>query len=285
MPVDLSDKSELGWLSTLIADMRAAAPGVPLLVVGALARDLILHHAHGIPIARATQDADFALATADWDAFETLRKALIDSGRFEAVPNVAHRLKYRGGLLIDVIPFGAVEAGKGSIAWPPKGDEVMNVLGYQEADASALEVALLQGQVVKVVSLPMFICLKLLAWQDRHRLAPGKDAKDLWLALTTYIDAGNQERLYAEFEHLLANDFDYELIGAWMAGHDAHHVLRNHSTRVDEIVTALNALIDSQTDEQREYLLPAQMSIETNLDRAIALLRAFRNGLNGNEHP
>ncbi|MBL8515936.1 MAG: nucleotidyl transferase AbiEii/AbiGii toxin family protein [Betaproteobacteria bacterium] len=285
MHVDLSDRQALAWLSTLIADMRRAAPDAPLLVVGALARDLMLHHAHGIRIDRATEDADFALATATWDAFEALRAALVAGGAFEAVPRIAHRLRYRGGLMVDVIPFGAVETGSGNIAWPPSGEEVMNVMGYREADASALQVALPQGQMVKVVALPMFICLKLLAWRNRHRIAPGKDAKDVWLALTTYIDAGNQERLYADFAHLLQADFEYEAIGAWMAGRDANQVLRSHSSRADEIVDTLNTLIDHETAAQGENLLPTQMSGEMNLDKAIHLLRTFRNGLNGLEHP
>jgi len=41
--MDLSDKTELTWLADLIADSRKAAPTYEPLVVGALARDLLLH--------------------------------------------------------------------------------------------------------------------------------------------------------------------------------------------------------------------------------------------------
>ena len=63
--LDLSHRQGLAWLARLVADVRSAAPDLRPLVVGALARDLWLHHGFDIKIERATQDVDFALAV-DW---------------------------------------------------------------------------------------------------------------------------------------------------------------------------------------------------------------------------
>lgn len=72
--MDLSDRKELVWLSELVRDVFAAFPTFRPLLVGAMARDLLLHYAHSVPIARATEDVDFAfaVAVADWDEFESL---------------------------------------------------------------------------------------------------------------------------------------------------------------------------------------------------------------------
>ena len=60
--MDLSGRRELTWLSGLIRDLRRAAPPSTPLLVGAVARDLHLHHGHEVPIARATSDIDIAFA-------------------------------------------------------------------------------------------------------------------------------------------------------------------------------------------------------------------------------
>ena len=48
--MDLSDKSELRWLSAVLADVGDAARGADFLVVGAMARDLLLHYGQGVPM-------------------------------------------------------------------------------------------------------------------------------------------------------------------------------------------------------------------------------------------
>ena len=70
--MDLAGRKELVWLAELVRDVRAAAPTFRPLLVGAMARDLLLHYAHSVPIARATEDVDLAFSVADWDEFEAL---------------------------------------------------------------------------------------------------------------------------------------------------------------------------------------------------------------------
>ncbi len=159
--LDLADEQGLRWLAALVVDLREAAPGIDLLLVGAAARDVLLSYAHGIALARATHDADLALAVPNWDAFETLRRRLADSGIFEPTP-ARHKLRHRSGIRIDLIPFGGVERPDGSIAWPPEYAEVMEVLGFAEARASAIEVRLPDSHILDVVALPMLAVLKVL---------------------------------------------------------------------------------------------------------------------------
>ena len=244
--LDLADKRELDFLAELIADLRAVAPHVNFLLVGAMARDLLLYHTHGIRAERATEDADLALAVADWNDFERLHESLITSGSFMPHPKIAHKLLYRRRMEADLIPFGGVERADGTIAWPPKGDTVMRVLGFQEALASSIIAVLPLGQRVAVVSLSMLAVLKVLAWAERRTTEPRRDASDLILILRSYLDAGQAERLYGEADHLLAaGDFDYERAGSWLAGKDAVTLMRRHSAnsnRIEETVRSIIAL-------------------------------------------
>lgn len=67
--LDLSHRRELDWLARLVAEIHSVAPRFQLLLVGALARDLLLYFGHGLRIERLTMDADFALAVSDWAEF------------------------------------------------------------------------------------------------------------------------------------------------------------------------------------------------------------------------
>ncbi len=215
---------------------------IPLLV-GAAARDVLLSYAHGIALARATHDADLALAVPNWDAFETLRRRLVESGIFEPTP-ARHKLRNRSGIRIDLIPFGGVERPDGSIAWPPEYAEVMEVLGFAEARASAIEVRLPDSHILDVVALPMLAVLKVFVWADRHLREPLKDAADLFAILTSYLDAGHAERLYGEAAHLLEDSaFDYRVAGACLAGYDARVLVDRHSQRSERIVGRLTSVL------------------------------------------
>ena len=60
--LDLSDRAVLGPLSQLLSAVLRVAGDTPVLLVGAAARDLLLVHAHGVEVQRATDDTDLALS-------------------------------------------------------------------------------------------------------------------------------------------------------------------------------------------------------------------------------
>ena len=281
--LDLSHRQDLAWLARLASDMQSAAPALRPLVVGALARDLWLHYGHDIEITRVTQDVDFALA-ADWQGFLAARDALVASGQFAPVRNVPHKLRHGQFGWIDLVPFGAVERADGTIAWPPSGDEVMEVLGYAEAQAAAVPIALPDKHTVQAVSLPMLAVLKVLAWKDRHRATQGKDAVDLALIMRRYLEVGHLDRLYADFAHVINERFDFELTGAWLLGRDANAQLIEHSVRLEQMINALDAVLAPELDAGGAQTLALQLN-PTTPDDALKLLGAFHRGLLGADAP
>ena len=77
----------------LIASV-AEAKNIKFFVVGATARDLVLHHGFGIEVRRATRDIDLAVQVPNWDEFEALKMELIDTGSFIET-RMMQRLQYQ----------------------------------------------------------------------------------------------------------------------------------------------------------------------------------------------
>lgn len=283
--LDLAAKSELTFLAEIVADLRAAAPAWKPLLVGAMARDLLLYHAHNIPVSRATEDIDLGFAVADWDDFASLRAALLASTHFKAQGSLVHKFSHRRRRQVDLVPFGGLERPDGLIAWPPRGDEVMTVVGFREALASAIDVLLPEDQRVLVVSLPMLAVLKIIAWSERHTTAPRKDAADLLLILKNYLDAGNHQRLYDEAAHLLDDsNFDYERAGAWLAGHDAATALRKDAAEQTRAHHMIATILTKEVDPDGPLRLIGEVG-GRDAENIRLLLAAFLSGFHGEQAP
>lgn len=84
-------------------------------IVGAMARDILLQHAHGLPTIRATSDIDIGVFVSDWDRFRTLKKALVSTGKFKPTGQM-QRLLYESERPLDIVPFGGVADDNGSIS-------------------------------------------------------------------------------------------------------------------------------------------------------------------------
>lgn len=273
--LDFSLRPDLGLHAEIIGDIASVVEplGITPLIVGAFARDLHLLYGHGIETLRQTEDLDFALAVSDWSAFDALQARLIKTARFSPSPTAAHRLRHRNGLPIDLVPFGSVETRERKIAWPPRGEVVMDVFGFREAQANACDVVFPGNVRGRVVSLPALALLKIVCWSDRHYESPRKDAHDLLLIVKNYLQAGNESRLFDEFVDWTQEDtFDYELAGARMLGQDVRTLLD------DEGIEKVGRLLSGQADWQTPARLPSEM-LPGDPDRARALLEAMLDGM------
>jgi predicted nucleotidyltransferase len=139
----------LSEIDTIAWDLKLA-----FFIVGATARDFLLQHAHGIHTTRATLDVDIGVFVSDWDQFRTLKKALVNTGKFSPTRQ-AQRLLFKDEMLLDIIPFGGVAGENDSISWPPEFDIEMSIVGFQECyqHAIAVQVSAEPDLVVKVVAL------------------------------------------------------------------------------------------------------------------------------------
>jgi predicted nucleotidyltransferase len=145
----------------------------------------------------------------------------------------------------------------------------MDVFGFREALASAHPVVLPEDVRSRVISLPALALLKIVCWRDRHYSHPGKDAYDLDLIIRNYLSAGNEARVWHEFEAWTQeDDFDFESAGARMLGHDIRFLLDNVG------VERICAILSEQSDQHVPGLLPSEMPAHDS-ERARALLEAM----------
>lgn len=254
------------------------ALGVNLLLVGAQAKVILLENIHGLNPGRATGDIDFAFAVESWVQFDRIKQSLIATGNFRLLPKTAQRLLYKSSLIeheliVDIIPFGAVQDHKNMIAWPPDMDVVMNVSGYQEAFESALLIEVETDLTIKVISLPGLAILKIFAWSERGTATENKDAIDLLTLLRTYHEAGNADRIYNEPETLESFNFDPEITGAWMLGWDVATIAN------EDTIKAITALLGDKKESLVLQMAKSLSGNENALDAAEALLSSFTQGI------
>lgn len=263
----------------LITDV-ATREGMQFFVVGAGARDLVLHYAYNIPQRRKTNDIDFGLRVDSWDEFDRLKRALLATDKFTHHPHMEHRLlSDEFSTIIDLVPFGGIENPKSVLRWPPEHTTEMSTLGFQEAWQAALRVRLAEDLEITVASLAGLALLKIIAWNDRHYR---RDAQDLGLLLSTYLDAGHEEELYGEgvpHADLLDDpEFDYEHASARILGRDIAAVMSGESRLVVERVLA------DETDEAGQLRLATEMtSGGTNFrgetEQRLTMLRKLLQGV------
>ena len=258
----------LALIRALDAVMKQLA--IPYFVIGASARDILVEHVHGLDTARATRDIDFAVAISSWDDYDRLKAMLTLTGEFNLSAN-AHRLMFgkdEGAYPLDLVPFDGVEK-EGEIAWPPSGETVMNVAGYGDAYASALDIEIEPGFQVKIVSLPAMVVLKILAWNDRPER--DKHASDVLLVLRSYHQAGQFDRLYdTAFDLLEQYDYDLELAGAALLGLDVKRDIavdvRNQLTQVFASESKLDKFIVQMIRHRRDKVEHARRLLRAFLD-------------------
>jgi len=255
--LDLSGKIDeltLGLYEAL--DGATVSGGVPFFLVGATARDMILAFGYGIPIKRATLDVDIGLRVADWQQFERLKQSLLDTNEFNATRDIK-RIRYREQIWVDIIPFGPVEGGTRAIKWPPDQAVMMSVAGFEEAYRSAQQVRLRVDPPldIRVATPAGLTLLKIAAWGDRRS---NRDARDLAHIITTYLDAGNLDRLMEDHSDLLGN-FDYVRAGARLLGRDIGHIAEADTKE------RIAAILEAETADRSHYKLVRQMMLSSSL--------------------
>ena len=271
--LDVSRKLDQVSVDLLLAvDSVAVGLGVSYCIVGAFARDVVLGLCFGIETGEATRDIDFGLMMNDWAQFDELRARLLANKECAEHRSIPHRLTFRGVRQLDIMPFGRIERRPGEIAWPPEFTTVMSTVGLRQAHARALSITVAKGRAVPFASPAALTLLKLIAWSERGSAVNRKDARDLSLLLTTYLRAGNQERLYGEHAALLDEpDFDLEAAGARILGRDLAGIAGG------EIRVRLEQILDRGTNPaHREALL---RDLPLKYEKARRLLEALKRGL------
>jgi predicted nucleotidyltransferase len=187
-------------------------------------------------------------------------------------------------MIVDFIPFGAITNSKGTIEWQDEDKKEMNVIGFEDAYKNAEEIIIQNDPeiIIKAASVESLVMLKIFAWNDRSAEKKLKDAKDLCLIITTYLEAGNRERLYEEHSDIFSKVDDYEIGGARLLGRDISKIAGAYVLQsLHEILKGdkLNALAKDMAKFEGMHLDDEDSKIE----KCIELLLSLCNGLEDKE--
>lgn len=248
---------------------------IPYVVVGAYARDLVLHYGHGAAIQRATMDIDLGIQVSDWSAFEQLKQALLNSEFKET--RSQHRFISPENIKIDIVPFGQIEDCNANIQWPPSGDVELNVLGFQEAHYHSETVRIQNEPTVDipVATATGMTLLKLISWADRTIDMRKKDAKDLRYLIVTYEKIpAIKDVLYNDATLMVQYDWELELASAHQLGADVKSIA-GEKTQI-----ALAALFHGEHKKLSVERLMEEMSdpIEREYERNERIIKALIAG-------
>lgn len=215
---DIVDKLPEGLVELYqIVDEHTTALGIPYLVVGATARDIVLVHGYNANIERGTRDVDFGIQVQTWEQFDQLKTRLLESG-FVQHKDKVHQLNMIDSSNmpweIDIVPFGEIERSTKQIAWPPEQDFVMNVMGFRGAFENTLTVKIAESPElqIKVASPAGMLILKLISWLERGSEIRKKDATDIYYLVKHY--AKIPEVLNALYDQGFMETQSYEELAA-----------------------------------------------------------------------
>ena len=271
--IDNSFIAALSEIDTISRDLN-----FDFFIVGAMARDVLLQHAHGLPTIRATLDIDIGVFVSGWDRFRVLKEALVNTGKFKPTGPM-QRLLYESERPLDIVPFGGVADDNGSISWPPEHAIKMSVMGFNECYQHVETVLVRQKPdlIIKVVSLAGLAILKLVSWDDNVERR-GKDAHDLFIIIKHYIDAGNMDRFFEEADILKEEDSDYDLSSAHFLGFDMAR-LADQATN-DKLTGILEREAASKRGHQLAMDVLKQSTFQNeSYERIIAYFDALLKGL------
>ncbi|MFM0060460.1 nucleotidyl transferase AbiEii/AbiGii toxin family protein [Paraburkholderia phytofirmans] len=206
------------------------------------------------------------------------------TGLFRASTRAQHTLVFDDpgvgySIPLDLVPFGELSTLEGAVAWPPKGEVVMNVLGFREAVDESIEIDLGDGLMVPVVTLPALVLLKILAWRDR-RVSKNNDASDLLLILRNYGQAGNTARIWDDgADRVEQNGFDVDLAASALLGRESRQIALPASFNAVSAILSDDAVYDTlRRDMQARAVAQTLDDFADGSDRTLS---AFRNALLG----
>lgn len=270
-------------LATLLRDIDELLGnlGIPYLLTGAMARELLLHYAHGCAPGRRTTDVDFGVALRCWEDFETLKTDLSRTGRFHADPKAAQRMIHHvPGIVprtvIDLVPFGSIANPDGKLVWPPDGSVVMRVLGYAQALPHAVHLRIDDQHAVPIASAPSLVCMKLTAWMDRGETTQNRDAVDVLELLHQYAHVLTVEELYDDHPEAMERyGFHEEPAAAYILG---CQVAAMADTPLGHVID--QALLPQHRQRMLDSFLRERSSVdsEERLPMARGLIDAFCDG-------
>lgn len=220
------------------------------LVVGAFARDLVLHNIFRRPAGVLTKDIDFGIMFSHWNEFQGLAEDLTKNhgftkGRFPHVFISPH------GLPTDLLPFGEVENNR-AISFPEADNFSINMMGFAEAWETRLTISLDGEQDFSIPTPEGLILLKLIAWNDRTPSDVAlKHVTDISMIMDSYFDARadelDQRDGFTDLYDLSGDSFNMNWYAAVAIGRIIGHMVVSFPETRRMLLEVFGKILDEKT--------------------------------------
>lgn len=259
-----SNKSILNILETIVNLCKTK--NIDYMVVGALARDIIISGIYGYNTIRATRDIDVAVVLENNNQFRELMQHLIDKEGWKET-NEPHRLESGKDEFIDILPFGKIETRKREVVFKSRNLIEMSVIGFRESFQLRNRVKLKDGFSLNILSLANLCMLKLIAWNNRPHDRQ-RDIKDLAFILEKYAEIHSDE-IFDSYSNLLEKGWDLYLSAKLLGIHLKETLridkqLKKHFLEIlADAIAEKNKLLEvltienSKSIEQNKHLITA----------------------------
>ena len=257
------DPNLLETVTALLDGLEHA--GVRYCLIGALVPELLLK----TPPPRRTNDADAVVQVDTLEDFERVKGVLELTQYGFARTRRPFRME-RGAGKIDVLPYSETLAPDGLLRIPPS--PPYNMLGFDKVHRAQTRVTIDGGRTVPLVTIPLYVLLKIIAYSDRRE---ARDPAGVLHCLLFYEE--DSERLYGvEHEGAL---IDFDVAGAYLLGLDGRALIDA------PLAMAIRPILTELSDPEsplgfqtvREYR--GGTSNDHLRSRTARLFRAYLNGL------
>ncbi len=250
------------------------------MLVGALVRVLLLEVVNETRVYRETKDIDFAIVLSDWEQYNEIINALLQIEGFEKDPKQIQRLIYNKTRLVDIIPFGEITDSRNEIRWPPNGDLVLSMLGFEEVYEHSI-IFEFDGELsIRAASLEGLVILKVFAWNDRKH-STTKDAIDLGIILHNYLDV-NINEIYDVFWRWIEGEgenFDSLKLGAKVLGYKIGQILQRTPETKSQLVTILDTELANEEHSNLIFYMGGNSEQDIQCEENYNLILMLLEGL------
>ena len=248
---------------------------MPVVLLGAFARDLIFYHIHGIEVPRATMDIDTCVQMASWDDFNAACGSLKALGFINEEEEHIEKFTDTNGQEVDLLPFGGLSKDGKTITWPTD-ESPWTISGIQEAYDHALLVKT-DGLQLRVVPPCAMIYLKMFSTYDRPDDRRKKDTADIQFVLKHYLAVSGKERLRtggsdADVMELESGDLQKSI--ARIVGRDIADII------CLDAATELSAILSQETTSGHRCPIAHELAgyHQGQFARARSILTSLRDG-------
>lgn len=212
--------------------------------IGALARNIwyVQNDGHS----RGTKDIDFGVYVATNEMYRLLLRKLEKNYNYSKVDTNAFCLISPQGVQIDLLPFGEIEK-EGKVLVEGKGLVSINLDGFKETFKYGLIEENIEGDSIKICSIPSVVLLKLIAFDDRPE-ERHNDPLDIDSIIKHYPEV-ETELIWEEYNFLYEDDGkSHNEIGVEVLGYEISKLILQNTELKNRLLNILDKAINLQSN-------------------------------------